>query len=374
MDPERDRRPGSDSALTRARRRMRPPRMLRATRAGWCFIAIIFGVGFAALNTGNNLLYLVLALMLAFLVLSGLLSEASLRGIEVERHLPRELFARTANRVVLRVRNRQKRVASFAISLEDQVDRPAGVETVGRCFALRVGPGESSDRSYAFEPEARGDLHFDRIRVSTRFPFGLFVKSAELEVAASALVYPAIVPTQLTQEQAASGQEDADPRGRIARGDDIAGLREFTPGDSLGRVHWKRSLRSGRLLVGEREGEAAGEIEILLRLAHETSTEAIEHAVSHAASEVVAHLDAGLRVGLRSPTTRFVPASGFAHRTDLLSYLARVEPETPAVDSDADARAPGRASSALDGIPAQVIDPSGTATRHPAASPAEAPR
>ena len=76
---------------------MKPPRALRATRAGWCFIAIIFGVGFAALNTGNNLLYLVLALMLAFLVLSGLLSEASLRGLRVERHLPRELFALAPN-------------------------------------------------------------------------------------------------------------------------------------------------------------------------------------------------------------------------------------------------------------------------------------
>ena len=54
--------------------------MLRPTRAGWLFFVIIFGVGFAALNTGNNLLYLVLALMLSFLVLSGLLSESALRG------------------------------------------------------------------------------------------------------------------------------------------------------------------------------------------------------------------------------------------------------------------------------------------------------
>ena len=87
MDRERDRRSRRDSALRRARRRLRPPRSLRATRAGWCFVAIIFGVGFAALNTGNNLLYLVFALMLAFLVLSGVLSEASLRGIRIERHL-----------------------------------------------------------------------------------------------------------------------------------------------------------------------------------------------------------------------------------------------------------------------------------------------
>ena len=68
MDPARD--PGSDarSALrrrsrpspvfARTRSRLRAPRTLRPTRAGWAFFAITFGVGFAALNTGNNLLYL----------------------------------------------------------------------------------------------------------------------------------------------------------------------------------------------------------------------------------------------------------------------------------------------------------------------------
>jgi hypothetical protein len=60
------------------RRWLRPPRTLRPTRAGWSFFAITFGVGFDALNTGNNLLYLVLSLMLAFLVLSGALSESAL--------------------------------------------------------------------------------------------------------------------------------------------------------------------------------------------------------------------------------------------------------------------------------------------------------
>jgi nicotinamidase-related amidase len=124
MDHERDRRPGPNPALTRSRLRFRPPRSLRATRAGWCFIAIIFGVGFAALNTGNNLLYLVLSLMLAFLVLSGLLSETSLRGIRVKRLLPRELIACSANRVALRIHNDQKRIASFAIVLDDHIETP----------------------------------------------------------------------------------------------------------------------------------------------------------------------------------------------------------------------------------------------------------
>ena len=140
MDHQRDRRSGGHPPLVRKRSWFRPPRVLSATRAGWCFIGIIFGVGFAALNTGNNLLYLVLALMLAFLVLSGILSETSLRGIRIERALPRELFAGSANRVVLRVHNDQRRNACFAITIEDQLESRAGLDPAGRTFALRVGP------------------------------------------------------------------------------------------------------------------------------------------------------------------------------------------------------------------------------------------
>jgi len=325
MDRERDRRPDARPAL---KRRLRAPRSLRATRAGWCFIAIIFGVGFAALNTGNNLLYLVLALMLAFLVLSGLLSETSLRGIRIERKLPNELFARGANRIVLRVFNKQNRVPAFAISLEDTLETGGGPASAGRAFALRIGPNEAVNRSYVLEPDARGTIRFDRVRVSTRFPFGLFVKSAELDAPAEALVYPELIPIGDPSHASAAGDEDREADGHSLSGDNLAGLREFVPGDSIKRVHWRRTLRAGRLVVGEREGDAIGEIEVLLNFAPETPFAQQESRISQAASEVVSYLEADLRVGLRSPNVRIPPATGSAHRTELLRYLALVDGET----------------------------------------------
>src|SRR5579862_28790 len=70
------------------RRRMRPPRRLKVTREGKFFIGITLGVGFAAINTGNNLLYLLLGMLLALIVVSGLMSELSLRDLTVVRRLP----------------------------------------------------------------------------------------------------------------------------------------------------------------------------------------------------------------------------------------------------------------------------------------------
>ena len=308
-----------------SRSRFKPPRSLRATSAGWCFIAIIFGVGFAALNTGNNFLYLVLALMLSFLVLSGLLSEASLRGIRIDRKLPGEFFAESANRVILRIHNSQKHVASFAISIEDLLDEEPSQDAAGGIFALHVGPRTHVDRSYDWVPRSRGEHNFGRLRVSTRFPFGLFVKSVKIDKEESVLVYPELVAAGSLDIPSTTGDSEEELRGHALDGNNIASLRAFNPGDGYGRVHWRRSIRAGHLLVGEREGEASGEIEVFLSLDSGAPSSAHERRINEAASAIVHHLDAGLRVGLRSAEVLIPPSTGPAHRSEMLTYLARID-------------------------------------------------
>src|SRR5882672_7989875 len=69
-------------------RRLRPLRKLKFTREGKYFLGITLGVGFAAINTGNNLLYLLLGMLLSLIILSGVMSELSLRDLTVVRRLP----------------------------------------------------------------------------------------------------------------------------------------------------------------------------------------------------------------------------------------------------------------------------------------------
>ena len=356
------------------RRRLRPPRVLRPTRAGWLFLLIILGVGFAALNTGNNLLYLVLSLMLSFLVLSGVLSESALRGVRVSRSLPRELFAGRDNSVQLEVSNSQRRVTAFALVVEDRL-RPAAdgspllcdrettepervrrrkrrrrrSESVpaGRCFLLRVGARQSETRRYVLTPAHRGPLVFAGFRVSTRFPFGLFLKYREIEAVEEALVYPEVVALRQRPEVNETLSRGDTALTRIGQGGVVSGLREFTEGDSMRRVHWRSSLRRGSLLVSETEDDRDAEVEVRLRSplrrpgaalagrsAEPTRSERFEQAVSRAASEVVGHLQDGLAVGLRTDADFLGAAAGLRQRARLLSFLARVTPDgrTPASD------------------------------------------
>ncbi len=306
---------------TRLQRWLNPPRTLRPTRAGWCFFAITLGVGFASLNTGNNLLYLVLSLMLAFLVLSGLLSEAALRGIAVERILPREIFAGAANPVTLRICNHQRNIAAFAVVVEDRFRDPsadpkqAAAKPAGRGFVLRIGPMQRELRRYALRPEQRGALEFLGYRVSTRFPFGLFVKAMLIDSPTSALVYPEIEPLA-AQSRAGRAREEgclqADPRSGL--GVQIAGVRDYVQGDSTRRIHWRRSIRRGQLVVGESEREEESEVEVRLRIA---ATDDFEARVRWAASEIVCHLDAGVPVSLRTDADYLPPGTGRPQRDAL---------------------------------------------------------
>jgi uncharacterized protein (DUF58 family) len=294
------------------------------------FFVLTLGVGFAALNTGNNLLYLVLSLMLAFLVLSGVLSESALRGVHVTRRVPREIFEGRPTQVVLEIENQQRRVPAFAVAVEDRVREGLGAQrAAGRAFALRIGAARTEVRVYRFEASCRGPATFTSFRVSTRFPFGLFVKSLLMESPKAVLVYPAVhrarVPG-LEDSQASSGDVRAT---RVGPGSEVGGLRDFELGDSARRIAWRASLRSGSVVVRDTERDQRREVEVRLRTRGESEGEPFEQAVRHAASGVVAALESGVRVGLRTDETRLQPDTGSRQRTRLLSYLARLRPGGP---------------------------------------------
>jgi uncharacterized protein (DUF58 family) len=319
----------------RVRRWLRPPRTLRPTRAGWVFFALTLCVGMAALNTGNNLMYMVLSLLLSFLVLSGVMSESALRGIQVRRVLPPELVAEQEAIVGVEVTNQQSRVPAFAVVVEDVIHVGTATRPAGRAFALRVAPFASEMRSYRFTPPKRGPLEFVGFRVATRFPFGLFSKALWIEAPRGALVFPPLDRMHVATPRLGAlrrGEWRAGPSGQSP---ESAGLRGYAPGDAHRRVHWRASLRRGALLVREQEQEATGEHMVRLRTAGREAGAAFEDAVRRAASDVAEHLRSGLRVALHTDAVAFPHGDGAAHRRRLLAHLALVSPEAPASRGDA---------------------------------------
>src|SRR5262249_53104298 len=75
--------------------RLREALDFEVTRAGVVYAVVVLAIGIAALNTGNNLLYIIVAAMLAAIVVSGFASSFCLRGLQLGVKVPEHIFAGT---------------------------------------------------------------------------------------------------------------------------------------------------------------------------------------------------------------------------------------------------------------------------------------
>ena len=315
----------------RLARWLRPPRRLRVTREGKYFLAITLGIGFAAINTGNNLLYLLLGWMLSVIVASGILSEQTLRGLRVTRLPPGRIFAGRPFLMGISLKNEKRRLPSFSIEVEDLVGRKPLDK---KCYFLKVPAGRVQTTSYRHVFAKRGLYRFQGFRVSTKFPFALFRKSRDVEAAGEIVVFPAVHPVQIPAPTPEQGGEDV--RSRLGRRGEFFGLREFRSGDDKRDVHWRSSARQGRLMVREYEEESHRRATILVDNslpdgASPGDQDALEAAISLAASLASAYLGRHYSVRLVARGCQVPSASGPAQATRILRALALLDTVRPDV-------------------------------------------
>jgi uncharacterized protein (DUF58 family) len=309
------------------RRQLRPPRRLKFTREGKFFVGITLGVGFAAINTANNLLYLLLGLLLALIVVSGVMSELSLRDLTVVRRLPLRAQVGRAHLVEIEVYNHKRQVPSYAIEVEDlRAAQPADK----RCFFLKISPKSAQVAAYRRTPSRRGrDVHVG-FRIATRFPFGLFEKSRELPAGGELIIYPAVDPVQLPAPPGGRtpGAEQLVGRGH---GEEFLGLKLMRPGEDPRAIHWRKSASVGQMVMRERARETRPDVVLTLDAirpdgAGEEWSLAFERAVRDVASRAVAHIKRGDRVVVSTSAGGSARADRTVGADPLLRYLALLDP------------------------------------------------
>lgn len=317
------------------RRFFSPPRTLRPTREGWWCLLAAVGVGFAAVSTGNNLLYLLEAMLLGLVVVSGLLSEMSMRGLRLALRVPDEVFAGRPAPFAVHVQNGKRRLPSYSLA----VSAPGHGEIVRYLPRLRAG----EERLIAWETTfpVRGRQRLPALRVTTRFPFGLFAKSGPVVVDAEIVVYPALraVPAEVWRR--AQGTVFASPR-RAGRGHGLRNLREYRAGDDPRLIHWRLSAKRRGLVVRELEEETALDARIVLVGSGAHDAERREQALSEAASLARALLRAGAALALGGPGIDVATGRGREHERRVLTALALYEPGSPLLTAPASGPRGGR--------------------------------
>lgn len=293
-------------------------RKLSFTRLGRWYVGLTVGIGLAAINTGNNLLFLVLGLLLASIVVSGVLSERSLRKVTVERRLPASATAGTPALIGLLARNGKPRQASFSLELRER-----GGDVSGSGYLVFLPPGQTQEVAYSFTPLRRGAHRFEQLEVATRAPFGLFEKSRPLDAVEELIVFPRRVDPgdEAPKDLAREGEK---PQDRAGQGLEVHSLRDHRTGEDARTIHWRSSARAGKLIGIDREQERRRRVSVVLDN-RTLSGEALERVVERAAALVERELDAGAEVGLSLCGRSVPPASGEGQLQLLLTALALVQ-------------------------------------------------
>jgi uncharacterized protein (DUF58 family) len=320
--------------LSPAENRREKPRSdgVGLTRAGVWYLFFVVVLGLAAANTGNNGLYLVLAVMLGALAVSYVAGAVNVRGLRVRLRPAEEIFARRPTVFTFEVRNGSWFSPSWLLLLTlepEDVDPPPGPPRCSTPWLVPFLPrrGAATGRLET-TLQRRGRRRIRHVHLTSFFPIGVFRKGRRCPVGLEILVYPELFApfTSLPVRSAKRGEE---PTRRAGWGHELLGLRDYRQGDDPRRIHWKHSAKTGNLVYQEHETEESRRLLILLDNAVDPLDEArsriFERRVSEAATAAVDFLDNGYEVALRTRDQHLPFAGGRHQRLLILEALALVE-------------------------------------------------
>ncbi len=337
--------------------RVREAMHYKLTREGVLYLAIVLVILVAAVNTGNNLLYMVAGAMLAAIVVSGIASARVLRGLELDVALPQNAFAGRPVAVRVRLTNTSVWMPSFSVKvltpntrekntwewektrfvfprrrqwvqLPDYILRrklpspkPEKILTRPVYFTF-IAPGSAADAEVELAFPRRGQYAQDGFSLATRFPFSFLVKSRKVQLERELLVYPKVrKPDELLDLlPLITGEFASYVRGR---GSELYRIREHTPQDMARFVDWKATAKTGSLKVREFTREDERRLRVVFDNPEpgQVSPDAYENAVSLAAS-LACHFRA-------ENTDLSFAGSDYTGGDDLdsfLRYLALIQP------------------------------------------------
>ena len=338
------------------------------TREGVGYVIAVLVIGIAALNTGNNLLFIVVAAMLAAVLVSGVASSIVLLGLSLKVVLPEYVFAGKPCIGTITVSN-DGRLPSFSVSVvperrkqrrqwrwqRTQLGFPPFRPREHQWFCLpdlqlrptngTKGSPSILSRAVYFpylrrrhSESASVELRFPRrgryvqngLGLATRFPFSFLTKTRVVPFERELIVLPSVEPTQefLTTLPTLRGEFEVFIAGR---GYDLYRLREFSAGDAARHIDWKATARAQTVMVREftREDERKLRIVFDNPKPGQVREEEYESAVRLATSLIWHFADGATDLTFAAPGY-----SGSQEALSFLKYLALIEPMVRSWDLD----------------------------------------
>lgn len=307
------------------------------TRVGLWYLAACLVVGLAATNTGNNGLFLTIAMMLAAFIITHVLGLLNVSRLQLDLESRQEIFANRPAKLQVRLKNRDSRWTRrlLIVSVPDDRLQSAGRRRTAAWWVPILGPGEEAHGTLDLILRRRGPRRIEVAQVASLYPNGIFRKGRRFQQDLEVLVYPELFSASASRPDI-QGTRGEHPMTRAGQGSELHSLRDYRPGDDPRGIHWKQSARQGALIFQQQSREQNRRLHIVFdnavgTLSTEEQVRRFERLVSEAATSAVFHLGQGFEVALTTRAVSIPYAGGPRQRRNLLDALACIEPvaETP---------------------------------------------
>jgi uncharacterized protein (DUF58 family) len=267
-------------------------------------------LGFAAVNTGNNLIYLMASALLGFMAISGFLGKWNLSKIRISCTPPEEVYDGLPTLFSIKLENNRSWLPVFL--MEVALDEQAVL------FPL-VDPGQSQSKSIEAVLNGRGLQLLATVTVRSRFPINFFIRTLVIPINREVTVFPRPVPCNDLQQPDPGGMRGAKAHWMKGQEGDVSHISDYRGGEPLKLIHWKLSARHDRLKV--KELSAASHTPVTIDL-DAIPAVGLEQRLSCCAYLVTRLLRSGRPTGLKSGTMEIPPDSTRQHKLKLLKVLA----------------------------------------------------
>ncbi len=327
----------------------------QVTTGGGIFVGIFLVVGFAAYNTGNNLLFLLFSVLASTLFVAWAAARAMLSDLVVSARFPDHIFAREPAPVLVQLHNTKRVLPSFSILVEARcradVDEAAPARRRLRrqrarffkrtlAYFLHVPHRTRGQQRVEQTFARRGHVVVTGFELATRFPFGLFRLRRHLHAPRDVdmIIYPKPEPLgdELHLLPMNAGRMVSTRRGA---GHDLHSLRDYQTQDDVRYIDWKATARARRLMVREFTAEDLWRVHIVFDTRLNAETDAtqfaarFERGVTHTASLVAHFIEERAEVRLTLGDETGVYGAGREHLYASLRRLALIRTTTNAAET-----------------------------------------
>jgi uncharacterized protein (DUF58 family) len=304
---------------------------------GVVYCAMMLFMGLAAVNTQANLLFGVFGLMIGVLLVSMVLCRLVLSRLHVQRVLPEHGVVGQPMTIQYHFYNAKRFWPSLSVTISE-LDGAQAFRRQPSAYMLHAAGRKTAVVPAELIAERRGLYRLGSYQISTSFPFGFIKRAFMGRKEDKILVYPALgeVSPRLLALCRSAERSGANRKPRRGGNDEFYGVKEFREGENPRYIYWKRSARSGDLVVREMAQISPPRLVILVDTcsAHSTVPDSeVECAIARAASLARVAQDSGMSVGLCAWAGDWVvipPRRGKQQSRDLLAALAALPPNNSA--------------------------------------------